>query len=492
MASTTTRFAVGGHSCGRRFVVQRHPILPLQTARDSRLNADLKRNYFISDCHTYLILTALFTDTTQHQLHHGMHYEPRQRYSLLLSQPQAFSHEVKGNAESLRRMGECTRTEEGRERPGCGGGEAIGVVVNGEWHLCSESIASPKDTAMGKEYEMRNESISVANKQQISQGLAQLWASAGRPQGSKAEQSNHLCFSAEQMHLIPVSYSSYNMQGADHMNTAHSSYGVNMVEYGDVGVGSMMALMTEHEPESESVMTSVPSSFSSYNHGQSECLLSAAMFQSSQACQGGKIAPHNTAAGHFVMEQFVPEQTVISESSLSSVKTEVCSSLVPGQFEFRRKEDGRCYAEPSFVVSPIVTSIAPQQEARIVTSLEVDSPCSNEPNDADALKAKIVAHPHYRRLVAAYINCQKIGAPPEVLARLDELSQDYHERQCLAAINIGVDPELDEFMESYCEMFNKYEEELMKPYNEAMAFFNKIETQLNSLGKTTIRTTPSG
>jgi hypothetical protein len=60
------------------------------------------------------------------------------------------------------------------------------------------------------------------------------------------------------------------MQGMEHMNTTAQSssslYGVHMVEYGgDVGVGSMMALMTEHQPESESIMTSIPipSSYSS-------------------------------------------------------------------------------------------------------------------------------------------------------------------------------------------------------------------------------------
>lgn len=295
-----------------------------------------------------------------------------------------------------------------------------------------------------------------------------------------------------------------------------------MVEYGgDVGVGSMMALMTEHQPESESIMTSIPipSSYSSYSHGhghghghghahgQSECLLSAAaMFQTSRPCQGAnKFDPANAhiggggGAGHFVMEQFIPEQAVISDSSISSVKTEVCSGSggtgVPGQFELiRRKEEGRCaraYPEPSFVVTPLVTSVPPpQQEGRMVTSLAVDmdSSCSCKPNEADAMKSKIIAHVHYPRLVAAYIDCQKVGAPPDVVSELDELSQKCQAQHCVATISIGADPELDQFMEAYCEMFIKYQEELTKPFKEAMAFLKKIENQLGSLTKGTIRT----
>eukprot|EP01018_Ginkgo_biloba_P037722 Gb_27346 [translate_table: standard] len=100
------------------------------------------------------------------------------------------------------------------------------------------------------------------------------------------------------------------------MNTAHAAgafYGFNMVEYGDTGVDLMMALMTEHEPESESIMTTIPTSFLSY-HVPVEGLLSAAMFQT---CQREKL-------GHFPEEHFMAEQGIISDLSLSSVKMEVC------------------------------------------------------------------------------------------------------------------------------------------------------------------------
>lgn len=46
---------------------------------------------------------------------------------------------------------------------------------------------------------------------------------------------------------------------------------------------------------------------------------------------------------------------------------------------------------------------------------------------------------------------------------------------------IGEDPGLDQFMEAYCEMLSKYEQELCKPFKEAMLFFSRIESQFKAL-----------
>ncbi|KAM1005215.1 hypothetical protein ACFX13_005355 [Malus domestica] len=102
------------------------------------------------------------------------------------------------------------------------------------------------------------------------------------------------------------------------------------------------------------------------------------------------------------------------------------------------------------------------------------------------VKAKIMAHPHYHRLLASYINCQKVGAPPEVVARLEEA--------CASAATVGQmvssssesgslgeDPALDQFMEAYCEMLTKYEQEISKPFKEAMIFLQRIESQFKAL-----------
>uniref|UniRef100_A0ACD5WF76 Uncharacterized protein n=1 Tax=Avena sativa TaxID=4498 RepID=A0ACD5WF76_AVESA len=105
------------------------------------------------------------------------------------------------------------------------------------------------------------------------------------------------------------------------------------------------------------------------------------------------------------------------------------------------------------------------------------------PADASAVKAKIMAHPLYPPLLASYMDCQKVGAPPEVLdrlsavaAKLDAAQQGRRQHEPPRA-----DPELDQFMEAYCNMLVKYREELARPIQEASEFFKSVETQLDSI-----------
>ncbi|KDP20699.1 hypothetical protein JCGZ_21170 [Jatropha curcas] len=104
-------------------------------------------------------------------------------------------------------------------------------------------------------------------------------------------------------------------------------------------------------------------------------------------------------------------------------------------------------------------------------------------NDGSAasVKAKIMAHPHYHRLLAAYINCQKVGAPPEVVARLEEACASAAAMGPTGTSCVGEDPALDQFMEAYCEMLTKYEQELSKPFKEAMLFLQRVECQFKAL-----------
>ncbi|EPS69386.1 hypothetical protein M569_05377, partial [Genlisea aurea] len=111
------------------------------------------------------------------------------------------------------------------------------------------------------------------------------------------------------------------------------------------------------------------------------------------------------------------------------------------------------------------------------------------------IKARIMAHPHYHRLLAAYINCQKIGAPAEVVARLEQAAaaaaasnnnnhnddDDDNNNNDGGCCLLGEDPALDQFMEAYCEMLTKYEQELSKPFKEAMIFLSKIEGQFKAI-----------
>lgn len=100
------------------------------------------------------------------------------------------------------------------------------------------------------------------------------------------------------------------------------------------------------------------------------------------------------------------------------------------------------------------------------------------------IKAKIASHPTYPRLLQAYIDCQKVGAPPEIASFLDEIRRKnelYKRESSIISTCLGADPELDEFMETYCDMLVKYKSDLARPFDEATTFLNKIETQLSNL-----------
>ncbi|KAL8137772.1 hypothetical protein V2J09_003773 [Rumex salicifolius] len=99
-----------------------------------------------------------------------------------------------------------------------------------------------------------------------------------------------------------------------------------------------------------------------------------------------------------------------------------------------------------------------------------------------AIKAKIASHPRYPSLLQAYIDCQKVGAPPEIARLLDEIRQENNKDDVVPSF-IGADPELDEFMEIYCDILIKYKSDLSKPFDEATAFLNKIESQFGNLCK---------
>ncbi|CAN7034658.1 unnamed protein product [Brassica rapa subsp. trilocularis] len=100
------------------------------------------------------------------------------------------------------------------------------------------------------------------------------------------------------------------------------------------------------------------------------------------------------------------------------------------------------------------------------------------------VKAKIACHPSYPRLLQAYMDCQKVGAPPEIAYLLEEIQRESHVyKQGVAPSSscFGADPELDEFMETYCEILVKYKSDLARPFDEATTFLNKIEMQLRNL-----------
>ncbi|CAH9107487.1 unnamed protein product [Cuscuta epithymum] len=107
-------------------------------------------------------------------------------------------------------------------------------------------------------------------------------------------------------------------------------------------------------------------------------------------------------------------------------------------------------------------------------------------NDGISLiKAQIAAHPSYPKLLEAYIDCQKVGAPPEVAKLLDEIGLKNgllkHDGRVPACA--GDDIELDIFMETYCDILVKYKSDLSRPFHEATNFLNNIESQLSNICK---------
>uniref|UniRef100_A0A0D9ZTS1 Homeobox domain-containing protein n=1 Tax=Oryza glumipatula TaxID=40148 RepID=A0A0D9ZTS1_9ORYZ len=99
----------------------------------------------------------------------------------------------------------------------------------------------------------------------------------------------------------------------------------------------------------------------------------------------------------------------------------------------------------------------------------------------ELMKAQIAGHPSYPSLLSAYIECRKVGAPPEVTTLLEEIGREGRGGGATAGGEIGLDPELDEFMETYCRVLERYKEELTRPFDEAASFLTGIHTQLASL-----------
>ncbi|XP_057448512.1 homeobox protein knotted-1-like 6 isoform X2 [Lotus japonicus] len=116
------------------------------------------------------------------------------------------------------------------------------------------------------------------------------------------------------------------------------------------------------------------------------------------------------------------------------------------------------------------------------SSAEPSSAGNQDDVASTVMKAKIASHPQYPRLLQAYIECQKVGAPPEIARLLEEIRRenDLCKRDVVSTC-FGADPELDEFMESYCDMLVKYKSDLARPFDEASNFLNKIEMQLSNL-----------
>ncbi|EEF51975.1 homeobox protein knotted-1-like 6 isoform X2 [Ricinus communis] len=182
---------------------------------------------------------------------------------------------------------------------------------------------------------------------------------------------------------------------------------------------------------------------------------------------------HSTCSDHYSMQQVVPENLVPS----APVDYHAFSS--PG-VSFPLLGSDHLFPGSS-AVSDAASMVAEMQ--RGVSG----GGGGSEEEVSSAIRAKIAAHPLYPKLLQAYIDCQKVGAPPEMAYMLDEIRQesDLSKRPSTITSCLGADPELDEFMETYCDILVKYKSDLSRPFNEATTFLNDIEAQLNTLCNTT-------
>ncbi|KAL7091726.1 hypothetical protein ACP275_12G122000 [Erythranthe tilingii] len=143
---------------------------------------------------------------------------------------------------------------------------------------------------------------------------------------------------------------------------------------------------------------------------------------------------------------------------------------------------------------PEFGSSAFHYSSAVVTSQDQESVSINNNNNnhdddvaaslmsSSAMKARIASHPSFPKLLHAYIDCQKFGAPPEIVYMLDEIMREKQhfttQHQYGAVSPICVDPQLDHFMESYCEILVKYKSDLSRPFDEATSFLHKLQSQL--------------
>ncbi|KAF7047215.1 hypothetical protein CFC21_056163 [Triticum aestivum] len=140
---------------------------------------------------------------------------------------------------------------------------------------------------------------------------------------------------------------------------------------------------------------------------------------------------------------------------------------------------------PSFVATDqyaASTSASPPEKAPPAAPLpapEHHGKSSHNRRSSDTIKAKIMSHPLYPALLGAFIDCRKVGAPPEVVGRLsslvDELRPNSAGRQEQPA-----DPELDQFMETYRDMLVKYSQKLTRQIQDANQFLRSAEAHIDS------------
>uniref|UniRef100_A0A5B7AA31 Putative homeobox protein knotted-1-like 6 n=1 Tax=Davidia involucrata TaxID=16924 RepID=A0A5B7AA31_DAVIN len=158
--------------------------------------------------------------------------------------------------------------------------------------------------------------------------------------------------------------------------------------------------------------------------------------------------------------------------------------MIPAEYQMSLLSSSDNNRIPIFGSDELISVASAISEATSITP-EFQRGQRDDDDMSSVLKAKIASHPSYPKLLQAYIDCQKVGAPPEIACLLDEIRRenDHVCKRDVVSTCLGADPELDEFMESYCDILVKYKSDLSRPFDEATTFLNTIEMQLGNLCK---------
>ncbi|KAF7044459.1 hypothetical protein CFC21_053681 [Triticum aestivum] len=122
------------------------------------------------------------------------------------------------------------------------------------------------------------------------------------------------------------------------------------------------------------------------------------------------------------------------------------------------------------------TSASPPEKAPAAAALPAPEHCgksSYNKRSSDTIKAKIMSHPLYPALLGAFIDCRKVGAPPEVVGRLSSLVDELRPNSA-GMQEQPADPELDQFMQTYRDMLVMYSQELTRQIQEANQFLRSM------------------
>ncbi|BBN01898.1 hypothetical protein Mp_2g11140 [Marchantia polymorpha subsp. ruderalis] len=112
----------------------------------------------------------------------------------------------------------------------------------------------------------------------------------------------------------------------------------------------------------------------------------------------------------------------------------------------------------------------PQREQHVPVTRSIS------PTELECMKAAILNHNFYPRLVSSFVEQHAQGAPPETVTKLEEVRW-----RVMQSWNPSNSVECDEKIRKYQEILTKFESELEQPFREAMDISWRLENRNKSL-----------